>query len=264
MASREPDDPMRNDRSSPPALVLVCSVELEAAPLRSLLDRPEPGRAGRKPLVRGWLDSTPVRLLTAGMGKTNAAQALTAAIEAGGVAGVIGFGVGGAYAGSGLDVGGLALAGVEVYGDEGVAAPQGWVSTEGIGIPLHEQDGVRRFNEFGLDAARVRAAGERLRAEGMPAVAGPFVTVSCCSGTARRGAELAERFGAVCESMEGAAYAHVAAVYELPFLEVRGISNHVEDRDTSRWRLTDAARAGARAAALLARHWDTLRPEPGP
>jgi futalosine hydrolase len=35
--------------------------------------------------------------------------------------------------------------------------------------------------------------------------------------------------------MEGAAVAHVALLYDIPLLEVRGISNMVEDRDLSRW-----------------------------
>jgi futalosine hydrolase len=49
--------------------------------------------------------------------------------------------------------------------------------------------------------------------------------------------------------MEGAAAAHVCALYDLPFLELRGISNLVEDRDREKWRLAEAAEA-AQAAAL--------------
>ena len=109
------------------------------------------------------------------------------------------------------------------------------------------------FNAIELDAALVSAAAVVLEPFG--AVAGPFVTVSACSGTGARGAELAGRFGAVCESMEGAAYAHVAALYGVPFLEVRGISNRVEDRDLSAWRLHDAAAIAARAVETLVRSW---------
>jgi futalosine hydrolase len=57
----------------------------------------------------------------------------------------------------------------------------------------------------------------------------------------------------LCENMEGAAVAQVCARHGIPFGEVRGISNLVEDRDLSRWNL----RAGAEIAqealfALLA------------
>lgn len=232
---------------------MICSVPLEAEPVRLRLQQSRPLRVGRKMGAAGRLDGVPVLLLSAGMGKVNAAQGLTAALERFPAKGVVGFGVGGAYPGSGLGVGSLALADREIYGDEGVATPDGWISTEGIGIPLVERGERRTFNQFPLDPARVAAAARSLAADGLEAVVGPFVTVSCCSGTARRGEELAGRFGAVCETMEGAAYAHVAALYDLPFLEVRGVSNLVEDRDLAAWRLPEAAEIAARAAEVIVR-----------
>jgi futalosine hydrolase len=234
-----------------PTLALVAAVELELAPLRSALHAAQPLTVGRKPAAGGLLDGVPVILLPAGMGKTNAAHALTALLERGSIRGVLNLGVAGAYPGSGLGVGGVGLASEEIYGDEGVAAPQGWISTEGIGIPLLQAGETRRFNHFPLDAGLVARAGARLAAAGFTVATGPFVTVSCCSGTTRRGAEIAARFGAICESMEGAALAHVATLYEVPFLEVRGISNAVEDRDLARWRLKDAVAAACEAARAL-------------
>jgi futalosine hydrolase len=247
-------------------LALVCSVALEAAPLLARLEDAMRLEIGRKPATSGTLDGAPVLVLEGGMGKANAAHALTALLETRAVRGVIGFGVGGAYSGSGLEVGGVALASEEIYGDEGVETPAGWISTEGIGIALLERAGGERcFNHFALPAARVAAAEEALRDAGIAASTGPFVTVSACSGTASRGAVLADRFGAICENMEGAALAHLAALYEVPFLEVRGISNAVEDRDLSRWRLHDAAAASADAAAVLVRSWaDTPTPASAP
>jgi len=50
-----------------------------------------------------------------------------------------------------------------------------------------------------------------------------------------RGEALVQRYGAICENMEGAAVALVAALYGIRCMEVRGISNMVEDRDLSRW-----------------------------
>ena len=245
---------MNDPRPAP--LALICSVPLEAEPLQALLLEPKPFAVGRRPAVSGRLEGREVVVISGGMGKTNAAQALTALLETREVAGVVGFGVGGAYHGSGLEPGDVAIATSEIYGDEGVAAPQGWLTTREIGIPLLEQGALRNFNEFPIAPPRLAAAVRALRAAGIVPVAGTFVTVSCCSGTAARGEELARRFGAICESMEGAAYAHVAALYEIPFLELRGISNLVEDRDLSRWRLSDAARAAANAIAVLAHVWD--------
>jgi futalosine hydrolase len=222
-------------------LALVCAVN--AAPILEML--------GGSPT--GELDGVPVRLLTTGMGKTNAAHGLTALLERESVRGVVSFGVAGAYIDSGLGVGDTALASLAVYGDEGVQTPAGWIGTDGIGIPLLHHPEQPRFNAFPLDATRVAAAERNLAAAGIAVRTGPFVTVSCCAGTAELGAERAQRFAGVCEDMESAALAHVCALREVPFLAVRGISNLVEDRDLSRWRLAEALEAACRAVRVLVR-----------
>jgi futalosine hydrolase len=236
-------------------LALLCAVPQEAEVLRTALANRVGVAVGRKEAVRGVLDGVPVILFPAGMGKVNAAQGATALLEGEAVRGVVGFGIAGAYPGSGLEVGEVALASHAVYGDEGVQTPGGWLSTEGIGIPLLERPGVRRFNEFPLDAARVESARAALEAAGVAAAVGPFLTVSACSGTTARGVELAERFGALCEGMEGAALAHVCALYDVPFLELRAASNRVEDRDLSRWKIREAVEAAQHAVRILVRAW---------
>jgi futalosine hydrolase len=243
--------------ASPAPLALVCSVPFECERLRGALTGAAETRIGRKPAWTAELDGVPVVLLAGGMGKTNAAHALTALLETQPVRGVIGFGIGGAYPGSGLDVGGIALATRAVYGDEGVQAPGGWMSTEGIGIPLWRDGESAVFNDFALDGTRVEHARAVLASSGYVVRTGPFVTVSCCSGTAALGMEMARRVpGALCEGMEGAALAHVAAIYEVPLLELRAVSNLVEDRDMSRWRIRDAAEAAQEAVRVLVRAWE--------
>ena len=244
---------------NPAPLALICSVPFECAALLAALEERRDEAIGRKPAWSGRLDGAPIVLFPAGMGKTNAAHGATALLESREVSGIIDFGVGGAYPGSGLEIGDVALASAAIYGDEGVAAPDGWISTEGIGIPLVERAGRRWFNHFDADAARVEAARRALEAAGISVRVGPFITVSNCSGTAARGAELAARFGGLVEGMEGAALAHVATLYDVPFLELRAISNAVEDRDLSRWRLRDAAEAAQRAVRVVVGG----RPSPG-
>ena len=95
---------------------------------------------------------------------------------------------------------------------------------------------------------------------GFDARTGPFVTVSCCSGTAALGEAMAARFpGALCEGMEGAALAHVAAIYQVPLLELRAVSNLVEDRDMSRWRIREAAETAQAAARVIVGAWGRER-----
>jgi futalosine hydrolase len=250
-----PDPSIRLSASAP--LALVCSVPFECERLRGALDDARETLVGRKPAWTGRLDSAAVVLLPGGMGKTNAAHALTALLETTAVRGVVGFGIGGAYPGAGLDVGGIALATHAIYGDEGVQTPAGWMSTEGIGIPLWQAGASRLFNTFPLDAYRVERARTALADAGYEVRTGPFVTVSCCSGTAALGAAMADRVpGALCEGMEGAALAHVAAIYGVPFLELRAVSNLVEDRDMTRWRIRDAAEAAQDAVRAVVRAWD--------
>jgi futalosine hydrolase len=55
--------------------------------------------------------------------------------------------------------------------------------------------------------------------------------------------------------MEGAALAHVCALYGVPFLELRAVSNTVEDRDLSTWRIREAAEAAQRAVRALVASW---------
>lgn len=238
-------------------LALIASVALETDPVRRRLHDMRVATVGRKPAWQGSMWGTQLILIAGGMGKANAAQAITALLETTPVRGVIGFGVGGAYPGCGLEVGGLALATREIYGDEGVAIAGGWLSTEEIGIPLLEGvgDGRPCYNEIPTSVQHTAAASEALARHGVEHRGGPFVTVSACSGTELRGRELEDRFDAICESMEGAAYAHVARLYEVPFVEVRGISNRVEDRDMGRWRLPDAAEAAAAAVEAIVREW---------
>jgi futalosine hydrolase len=46
--------------------------------------------------------------------------------------------------------------------------------------------------------------------------------------------------------MEGAAVAHVALRHGLDCMEIRGVSNMVEDRDLSRWDIAGAAEQAQR------------------
>ena len=82
-------------------------------------------------------------------------------------------------------------------------------------------------------------------------IRGAFITVQECSGQQILGEERAARFDAICENMEGAAAAHLCCLYGLPFMEVRAISNKVEDRDRSGWDLPLACGRAQEAAVFL-------------
>jgi len=220
-------------------IVVTASTDMELALLVEQLGAvPLPGLAH----LKAWRSPASshtgeVILAVTGIGKVNAACAATLLVERLAPRLLINTGCGGAVAGSGLEVGDLAVASAECFPEEGVQTPQGWRGLELIGIPVAVRGGRRIFNEVPLDAGLAQQALDLARQQGFRAALGPFHTVSTCSGSFERGAELAGRYPGICENMEGAALAQVAFLYDIPVLEVRGISNLVEDRDLSRWNL---------------------------
>ena len=160
---------------------------------------------------------------------------------------VLNFGVGGAYPDNGIDLQAglldICLAEQEILGD--------------LGICL--QDGFERFASADLqvkgncilDPSLLAVAGRALDCAGTAYKSGTFITVNCASGTRKRGQLLGREFQGLCENMEGAAVARVCSRFSLPCLEVRCISNMVEDRDTNNWHLKQACTRAGQAAATI-------------
>ena len=105
-----------------------------------------------------------------------------------------------------------------------------------------------------LDRDLLTRVGRILHSKQLSFYTGAFVTVNCASGTAKRGNMLGARYRALCENMEGAAVARVCREFNLPCLELRCVSNLVEDRDTSRWQLKKACRRAGEVTALVTEH----------
>jgi futalosine hydrolase len=181
-----------------------------------------------------------------GMGKTNAAHAGTLLVEKFSPSCIVNFGIGGAYPRAGLDPGDIAVAEKEVYADEGVLLEDGLHPLQITGIPLVTAGGKRFYNEFPVDR---RLSGLAVKAAGTVAhcKSGVFLTVSSCTGTRKRAEELVGKFAPLCENMEGAALAHICRLYGIPFVEMRGISNMVGDRDKEKWEIKLAAENCQRA-----------------
>lgn len=71
----------------------------------------------------------------------------------------------------------------------------------------------------------------------------PFVsslTVNTVSGSSATIHKRAEKYGCDVESMEGAAFHYACLMKKVPFLQVRSISNYVEPRDKSKWKMKEA------------------------
>lgn len=217
---------------------LISSIPEEGKKIVREIKKPDVFVSPHRRIIRGQIYNKDVTYMTSGIGKTNAAHATTILIEKFSPELVILFGVGGAYPSAGLEVGDIAIAGKEIYGDEGVLTKKGFQDAELIGIPLLKKGRRKYFNEFPLDKNLIKHV---TRYSSLVTKSGTFITVSTCTGTRKRALELRKRYGAICENMEGAAVAHICAIYGVPMLEIRGISNIVEGRDKNKWDIRLAA-----------------------
>ena len=174
------------------------------------------------------------RFVHMGVGPVNAAHAVTLAILSNKPQAIVVCGIGGAYPSSGLRVGDVACADIEVYGDLGAQSPDGFLDMQALGFPVVEGPSARFFNELPM---QLFPAERRVK----------FVTVSTCSGLEADARRLEARTGGAVENMEGAAVAHVAHLHAIPVGEIRGISNIATTRDKSTWKIKDASEAAQRA-----------------
>ena len=158
---------------------------------------------------------------------------------------VLNFGVAGAYIcddKENADLLDICLAETEVFGDFGIC------HTDKI-EPLAEH--LVHRTTYKLDANLLNRAEAILLKESLHTMRGNFVTVCGVSATKSRGDILCSQHDGLCENMEGAAVARVCEAFNLPLLEMRSISNFVEDRDLTRWKLIEACTQAGKAAAII-------------
>lgn len=185
--------------------------------------------------------------LVTGIGPVEAAVqvAVYLAKKAASLQGVINLGVGGAYCRDqeGANLLDICLAEREVLGDLGICY--------GDAVEPLRGEFLEILDTFILDGHLLARAEALLNSGAIAYKCGPFVTVSCVSGSRHRGVLLARQHQALCENMEGAAVARVCRQFALPLLELRCISNLVEDRNLQNWQLKQACTRCGEVAALI-------------
>ena len=180
--------------------------------------------------------------LQLGVGKVEASLALTRRLSAERPEVVIGFGVSGAFPDRGLSVGDVCIVDEETFADEGLVTGEGFEDLVGLGLAS-----AQRWVADPQWTARVAAV-----LPGALHVRG--TTVSTISGTDAVASAYAARTHAATESMEGAAVARVCEAFDVPWVQVRSISNRVGDRARGGWDLSLAkARLHEAVRLLLAR-----------
>lgn len=214
-------------------ILLVAATTMEATPLANLCQGHD--------------------LLVAGVGVLETTLHLTRrlAVDPGRYSLVVNFGVAGAYPASGTKLLEICLADREVLADLGICRgeevdPLNVSLTGPLFFPLNDHVTVQ--------------AGNILNQHNFANRIGTFITVSAVSATRRRGDWLCRTHHALCENMEGAAVARVCQEFGLPCIEVRCISNMVEDRDAAAWQLAPAIHRCAEAVTLLVNELSAAMP----
>lgn len=225
-------------------ILLLSAVAQENSLLCAQLQHAKTHTCGPLQYQRGILGTHDVALATTGISTANAAGCSAMLLHQLQPSAVISCGCGGAYYGSGLKVGDLALARAEIYADTGAITSNGFLTMRDLNLPLLHQHHTQYYNHFpvcsslrecALPALQKFAAQQNCTLE-----QGNFVTVATCSGTDTRATEVLEATAGICENMEGAAVAHMCCLFGTPFIEVRAISNMVEARNMAQWDLPGA------------------------
>ncbi|MBU4373015.1 MAG: futalosine hydrolase [Euryarchaeota archaeon] len=217
-----------------PTIALIAPTPIESKELRTEIS-PVPAEE-LKIISEGGLHRKSIVFTHSGIGKVNAAHSATLMLENYNIDALILFGIAGAYSGK---VGDVAVAKNENYGEEGVLTKEGWKSMEVISPLL--KNGKEYFNTFPMDLKLSQLAVKVSADLDFNVTSGNFITVSQCSGTREVGEIMKKRHNGICENMEGAAVAHICTQYSIPMVEIRGISNIIEDRDLRKWNIPLAA-----------------------
>ena len=134
-------------------------------------------------------------------------------------------GIGGAFPKSGCQVGDVLQASMETFADLGYREGERYKNLDAMKLPMLPLVTGGLGCQFPLLALDPEDK------------TGPFITVSQITNSAESAAALWGSFNAAVENMEGAAVAAACALYQVPFYQVRAISNLVGPRNPGQWQI---------------------------
>ena len=131
-------------------ILIIAAMPLETALLENALEQSARIKTAGFEFLEGKLGNLEIIVSAGGVGKINSAAATAVLIERHCPGLVINTGCAGAYVGSGLSIGNLAVASEEVLGDEGVIIEAGWKDLRYMELPALEHGGRKHFNSIPL------------------------------------------------------------------------------------------------------------------
>jgi futalosine hydrolase len=205
-----------------------------------LSGEPLPAASSQRLRASGKIGNHWVDLLVTGVGAVNTTWALSRGLSRFPYKLIVNVGVCGAIDRR-LPLGSVVSIVQEIFGELGAEDQDGsFLDLHSIGLPLHQTRSGTWFN-------RLAAPDLPYPEPNLPRVVG--VTADRAHGEQQSIDRLTRHWpDAQVESMEGAAFFYAALRSHVPFVAIRGISNYVEPRDRSSWRLPEAAAAAQQAA----------------
>ena len=116
------------------------------------------------------------------------------------------------------------------FGDLGMEEKENFVSIF--------ESGFIDKNEFPFSNGWLVNTNELFKTSSLPAV--KAITVNKVSDSELQKQQLIKQFNADIESMEGAALHYVCLQENIPFMQIRSVSNYVGERDKIKWKMKEA------------------------
>lgn len=204
-------------------LLLVAATPMETALLRTHFQLEE-ALPANEPIFFSVGDKR-CTLLHTGVGMVNAAFELGKHLASHAYQQAIQLGIAGSFD-LNTELGSVVEIGRDCFAELGADSPDGFIDMEAMGFPVLQTPETTYYNVLENPAST---------AYGLPRLAA--ITVNCVSGREPAISIQRDRWQAQVESMEGAAFFHAMLASAIPFSAFRGISNYVESRDKSRWKL---------------------------
>ena len=221
-------------------ILLVSATKNEISELLKISEiKSEISTASNITIISAKLNKTFYDLIITGPSVINTAHALTIALEQNKPQIIIQVGYAGVFKGSDLCIGDIAIATQEKYIHTGVEAASNYATPDALPFELIDntpstKSGTYYFNKKHTDHAHEILINSDLAIECTISM-GLIITVSTITSTQKTATHLYKSLSPLMEAMEGAASAHVASLYNIPFLEIRSGSNYVSERDKKKW-----------------------------
>ena len=218
-------------------ILILSAVNSEIKYLKEKLNLIYPVKCSFADSYTGNLNDHNIFLLITGPGTVNTSGALTVAIEFFEPDLIIQTGIGGSFKESGMELGDIGIATSEIDIQLGLESSDKIVDPLPFDVFVDENGPIA--NSIDIDKDYVDQAYNILKKD-FKTFYGPFVSVSTITCSDNRALSIYNECKPIIESMEGFASAQISRMCNIPYIQIRSISNWVGKRDRDSWKIDQA------------------------